>query len=236
MRLRMAQNSGISAWTKALAMADYATRRVTMVDTQVRTQDVTRFPVIKAMLTIPRELFVPDDLRDAAYIGENLDLGHGRTLFDPRTFSKMLEILVIGPDDSVLHVAAGHGYGSAVMARLSQFVAAIESEDVLATAAEGTLRDAGIDNVAVFRAALDAGAPSAGPYDAILIEGGVNLIPDAITAQLKEGGRIAAVFMDGPLGEVRLGLKRDGRISWRGVFNATAPVLPGYARAHVFTL
>ncbi len=217
-------------------MADYATRRVTMVDTQVRTQDVTRFPVIEAMLTIPRELFVPVALREAAYIGDNLDLGHGRVLLDPRSFSKMLEILAVGPDDSVLHVGAGLGYGSAVMARLSQFVAAIESEDDLASAAEGTLRDAGIDNVAVFRAALDAGAPSAGPYDAILIEGGVNVIPEAITAQLKDGGRIAAIFMDGPLGEVRLGLKRGGRISWRSVFNATAPVLPGYALQRTFTL
>lgn len=222
--------------TKVLAMADYATRRVTMVDTQVRTQDVTRFPIIEAMLTIPRELFVPAALRDAAYIGENLDLGNGRVLLDPRSFSKMLEILVVGPDDSVLLVGAGLGYGAAVTARLSQFVAAVESDDDLAVSAEDILRDAGIDNAAVFRASLDAGAASAGPYDAILIEGGVETIPEAITAQLKDGGRIAAIFMNGPLGEVRLGVKQDGRVSWRGVFNATAPVLPGYAQERAFTL
>ncbi|MCC7319825.1 MAG: protein-L-isoaspartate O-methyltransferase [Rubellimicrobium sp.] len=217
-------------------MADYATRRTLMVDTQVRPQDVTRFPIIDAMLNVPRERFVPQALREAAYIGESLPLGPGRVLLEARTFAKMLEHLAIGPEDSVLHVAAGLGYGSAVMARMAQFVAALEDDADRARAAEAALSETGSDNVAVFRAPLDAGAPQAGPYDAILIEGGIEILPDAIAAQLKDGGRIAAVFMDGPLGEVRLGLMAGRRISWRGAFNATAPVLAGYARAAAFTL
>ncbi len=217
-------------------MADFATRRVVMVDTQVRTQDVTRFPIIEAMLTIPREVFVPPALREIAYLGDNLPIAPGRVLLDPRTLSRMLDALAVRPTDSVLHVGAGTGYGTAVIARLAQFVAALESDETLAARAEDALRETGVDNAAVFRAPLEAGVPSAGPYDAILFEGGVNLIPDAIIAQLKEGGQIAALFMDGALGEVRLGLKHGGRISWRGVFNATAPVLPGYARAPAFML
>lgn len=224
------------AQAEGVAMADFATRRVTMVDNQVRTQDVTRFPIIAAMLDVPRERFVPASQREIAYLGESLEIAPGRVLLEPRTFAKMLEILAIGLADSVLHVGAGMGYGTAVIAQLAQFVAALESDEDLATHAEDALREAGGDNAAVFRAALKAGVPSAGPYDAILIEGGVELIPDAITQQLKEGGRIAAIFMEGPLGEVRLGVKRDGRLSWRAMFNATAPVLPGFARARVFTL
>jgi len=217
-------------------MADYATRRNVMVDTQVRPQDVTRFPIIEAMLSVPRERFVPPALRELAYLGENLELAPGRVLLEPRSFAKMLEHLAIGPGDSVLHVGAGMGYGAAVIARLAQFVAALESDETLAARAEEALRETGVDNAAVFRAPLEAGVPSAGPYDAILFEGGVNLIPAATAAQLKDGGRIAAIFMDGPLGEVRLGVRHGGRISWRGVFNATAPVLPGHARAQAFTL
>ncbi|MBW7922692.1 MAG: protein-L-isoaspartate O-methyltransferase [Rubellimicrobium sp.] len=217
-------------------MADYATLRNMMVDTQVRTQDVTRFPIIEAMLTVPREQFVPSALREIAYIGENLEIAAGRVLLDPRSFTKMLETLAIGPADSVLHVGAGMGYGTAVMARLAQFVAALESDEALAARADSALGEAGVDNAAVFRAALDAGVPSAGPYDAILIEGGVNLVPAAVLGQLKDGGRIAAIFMEGALGEMRLGVKRGSRVSWRSVFNATAPVLPGYRRARVFTL
>lgn len=217
-------------------MADFATRRITMVDTQVRTQDVTRFPIIEAMLTVPREHFVPPAQRELAYLGDNLELAPGRVLVDPRSLARMLEIMAVGPTDSVLHVGAATGYGSAVTARLAQFVAALESDDALATRAEDALRETAVDNAAVFRAPLDAGVPSAGPYDAILIEGGVELIPEPVLAQLKDGGRITAIFMDGPMGEVRLGVRRGGQISWRSVFNAAAPVLPGYARERVFTL
>ena len=76
----------------------------------------------------------------------------------------------------------------------------------------------------------------AGPYDAIVVEGGIETLPDALADQVKEGGRIAAVFMEGALGEVRLGYKSMGRISWRPIFNATLPVLPGFAREKDFAL
>ncbi|HMO07252.1 MAG TPA: protein-L-isoaspartate O-methyltransferase, partial [Paracoccaceae bacterium] len=94
-------------------MADYATRRIMMVDTQVRPSDVTKFPIIDAMLAVPRETFVPDALREAAYVGENLDLAPGRVLLEARTLAKMLDALDLSPGDLVLHVGAGLGYGSA---------------------------------------------------------------------------------------------------------------------------
>lgn len=217
-------------------MADYATRRTVMVDTQVRPSDVTKFPIIDAMLTVPRERFVPAARREAAYMGELLDLGGGRMMLDPRSFAKMLDVIDLRPGDSVLHVACGLGYGTAVMARMCDFVAAVEDDEGRAAAAQANLGESGTDNAAVFAGPLDRGAPKAAPFDAILIEGGIERLPDAIADQLRDGGRIVCIWVDGPLGEVRLGVKSDGRISWRGVFNATAPVLAGFDRKPAFTL
>lgn len=205
-----------------------------MVDTQVRPSDVTKFPIINAMLTVPREKFVPAPLREAAYVGENLPLGPGRVMFEARSLAKMLDLLDPQPSQSLLYIGAGLGYGPAVLARLVEFVVAVEDDPDTAAAAETALQAEGADNVAVINGPLAQGAPQAGPFDAILIEGGVEELPDTLAAQLKEGGRIAALFQTGPLGEVRLGVKTGSQISWRGVFNAAAPVLKGFARAPAF--
>lgn len=158
-------------------MPDYATRRRMMVDTQVRPSDVTLFPIIEAMLTIPRENFVPDRLREAAYLGENLPLGPGRTILEPRTLSKMLNALNIGPTDLVLDVGAGFGYSTAVIAQLAQAVVGVEADTPLVKEAEAALASEGIDNAVIEEGALAAGAPSHGPYDAIAIQGAVQQIP-----------------------------------------------------------
>ena len=139
-------------------MSDFAARRTTMVDTQVRPSDVTKFPVIDAMLTIPREEFVPANRRSVAYSGENLDIGHGRVLLEPRTLAKMVDGLDIQPDELVLDLACGYGYSAAVMARMAEAVVAIEDDAELATEAEQRLSQAGIDNVAVLHAPLTEGA------------------------------------------------------------------------------
>ena len=216
-------------------MQDYAARRTMMVDTQVRPNDVTKYPIIEAMLNVPREAFVPDARREAAYVGEDVEIAPGRVLLEPRNFAKMLEVLDIQPGDLVLDVGAGLGYSAAVIARMAEAVVAIE-EDGLAQQAEATLAAMGADNVAVVTGALTDGAPKHGPYDAILIEGGVGQVPEALLAQLKEGGRVVAIFMDGALGTTRLGHKIDGVVAWRYAFNAAAPVLPGFAATQEFVL
>lgn len=217
-------------------MSDFAARRTTMVDTQVRPSDVTKFPVIDAMLTIPREEFVPANRRSVAYSGENLDIGHGRILLEPRTLAKMVDGLDIQPDELVLDLACGYGYSAAVMARMAEAVVAIEDDAELATEAEQRLSQAGIDNVAVLHAPLTEGAPKQGPYDVILIEGAVQDIPAAIVAQLREGGRIAALFTEGALGVARIGTRQNGQLSWRYSFNAKAPMLPGFGLQRGFVL
>jgi len=217
-------------------MKDYAARRRIMVDTQVRPSDVTKFPIIDAMLTVPREVFVPDALQEAAYAGENIELGDGRVILEPRTLAKMLDAIDIQPEDLVLDVGATYGYSSAVLARMAQAVVALEEDEHMANEAQVTLLDQNADNAIVHDAALAEGAAEHGPYDAILIQGGVEQIPDAFDAQLKEGGRIIALFVENTLGVVRIGYKAAGTISWRYEFNAGAPVLPGFEASRSFAL
>ena len=217
-------------------MVDYSARRITMVDTQVRPSDVTDFPIIDAMLSVPRELFVPTAKREAAYMGDHIDLGGGRVILDPRTLAKMFEALEIEPDDLVLDIGSGLGYSAAVISRLCEAVVALEDDATRVADAEAALGEAGIDNAAVVEGALADGAGKHGPYDAIVLQGGVEQLPDAIADQLKEGGRIAAIFIEGTLGVCRIGIKLHGVINWRAAFNATAPVLPGYERSREFQL
>jgi protein-L-isoaspartate(D-aspartate) O-methyltransferase len=217
-------------------MSDFQTRRTMMVDTQVRPSDVTKFPIIDAMLRVPREAFVPNGLREVAYVGENVEIAPARVVLEPRTLAKMLDALDIGPGDLVLDVGCGLGYSTAVMARLAEAVVAVEETDGFAAEAEATLAREGVDNAAVIAGPLTAGAAKHGPYDVIAIQGGVEVVPQALVDQLKDGGRIGALFMQGALGQVRIGFKEDDRVTWRFAFNAAAPVLPGFAAPRGFTL
>lgn len=217
-------------------MTDFAARRVMMVDTQVRPNDVTKYPIIAAMLAVPREEFVPEARREVAYVGENLDLGDGRVVLEPRTLAKMLDAIDIQTGDTVLDVGCGLGYSTAIAARMAEAVIAVEEDEMLAAQAQARLSAQGADNAVVVVGVMAEGSAKNAPYDAILIGGAVQTVPSGLMDQLKEGGRIAAIFMDGALGVCRVGHKIDGQISWRAAFNATAPVLPGFAARRGFTL
>ncbi|MGV8952201.1 MAG: protein-L-isoaspartate O-methyltransferase family protein [Cypionkella sp.] len=211
-------------------MSDFSARRVMMVDTQVRPSDVTKFPIIEAMLSVPREAYVPAALQEAAYVGENLDLGAGRVMPEARTLAKMLDALDVVPTDRVLDMACGMGYSTAVIARIAKSVVGVEPIDAFAVAAVTTLAALGVGNASVQMAVPD------GVFDVILIEGGVEEVPSTLLDHLAEGGRIGAIFMQGALGMVKIGHKSEGCVNWRFAFNATAPVLDGFAKAKVFAL
>lgn len=220
--------------------ADFADLRIKMVDGQVRTTDVTSLPLLSAMLSIPRELFVPDARRGLAYIEEDIPLsdsgggGDDRYLMKPSPFAKLIQLAEISAGDKVLIVGAGRGYSAAVIARLANSVVALESDDSLADKAVSTLSGLGIANVSVVRGPLSAGYGQSAPYDVIVIEGGVEELPSGLLEQLTEGGRLVAVEGHGNAGVARIYLKADGVASGRKVFNAAVKQLPGFERLPEF--
>ncbi len=217
-------------------MTDFAERRRMMVDTQVRPSDVTKYPIIESMLSVPRELFVAKGQAEAAYADQNVPLADNRVMLEARTLAKTLDALDITNEELVLDLGCGLGYSSAVVARMAQMVIGVEEESELADEAQSQLSEIGVDNAIVHSGALTDGAAEHGPYDVILVQGGVETLPQAIVDQLKEGGRIAVLFMTGALGEVKVGHKTNGEVSWRFSFNATAPVLPGFEAIQEFSL
>ena len=217
-------------------MNDSQALRTMMVDTQVRPSDVTKYPIIEAMLAVPREHFVPDALRAAAYADAPVDLGGGRAMLEPRTLAKILDAIDIGGEDLVLDLGAGLGYGAAVMARMAEFVVALEEDEDLASEAETRIGAEGIDNVAVITGPLADGDARHGPYDVIVIEGAVQQIPFPILDQIKDGGRIVAIFDGHNLGTVRIGYRVGADVDWRSAFDAAATVLPGFSATPEFAL
>ena len=215
-------------------MIDYAAAREAMVDRQVRTADVTRYPIIAAMLAVPREDYLPEALRPLAYLGEHVPLAPGRVLLDPRVFAKLLDALDVGPTDLVLDLGCAYGYSAAVLARMAEAVVALESDPAMAAEAEALLGRHGVDNAVVQAGPLAGGVSADGPFDVILLEGAIEVLPPEIEAQLKPDGRIAAIFAQGAGGQARIGLRTAQGIAWRRVFDATAPVLPGFEAAKAF--
>jgi protein-L-isoaspartate(D-aspartate) O-methyltransferase len=215
-------------------MTDFTALRTAMVDCQVRPNDVTRYPIIDALLRMPREEFVPAELQSIAYSEKHIELSPGRVLLDSRTFSKMLDALDIQPDELVLDVGCGYGYSSAIVSRLAQAVVSIEEIDSLAQEAESSLMGQNIDNVVFHTGPLVDGVADHGPYDVILLQGGIEVFPETLRGQLKPGGRVAAIFVDGGAGVCRIGINGETGLSWRRAFDATAPLLPGFEAAKSF--
>ena len=217
-------------------MTNFLTRRTTMVDTQIRPADVTKFPIIDAMLQVRREIFVPDHLNEIAYADTILDLGHGRVILEPRTFAKMLDAVDIQGNELVLDIGCGLGYSSAVIGKFSEAVVSIEENEAMAAEAEANLAAEGCLNVAVVQGSLAQGAAQHAPFDVIVVQGAVEHMPAALIEQLAEGGRIVAVFSQKGQGAVRVGYKTDGQMSWRFACNAFAPVLKGFVAERSFAL
>ena len=207
-----------------------------MVDTQIRPSDVTKFPIIDAFLSIPREKFVPVGKREAAYIGENFQIGQSRVILEPRTLAKLLDALDIQNDELVLDIGTGLGYSSAIISLIAEVVIAVEDDSSLASESEEVLSEIGADNVVVQVSKLEDGAPEHGPYDVVILQGGIEEIPVLILNQLKDGGRIGAIFVEQGIGTAKIGFKINDKINWRYSFNAAAPVLSGFFKQKDFAL
>ena len=221
-------------------MVDFASARRMMVDGQIRTSDVTDLRVLTAFGEVPRERFVPAGKIDLAYLDRDLRVGGGtpdrppRHLLKPMVVAKLIHALDLGPQDRVLDVGCASGYSTAILARLAGQVIAVEEDAALAEAAAEILRGLGCANAVVRTGPLKDGAAADGPYDAILIEGAVEVVPESLCAQLKDGGRLVGILRHGPMGKAMLYRSVAGEVSGRPLFDAGAPLLPGFARPAAF--
>jgi protein-L-isoaspartate(D-aspartate) O-methyltransferase len=215
------------------AMVDSTAALRNMVDSQLRTNKVTDARLLAAMGDIPREMFVDNALRGSAYVDEDLPLGGGRYLMEPMVLARLVQALEIGADDLALDIGCATGYSAAVLAALASTVVALESDPALADRAAETLARRGIDNVVVVKGALDEGYGDQAPYDAILIDGAVPEIPQAILDQLVDGGRLAAVVGAGT-GRATLVLRTGAVFARRVLFDAATPILRGFEKAPGF--
>ncbi|MCO5163668.1 MAG: protein-L-isoaspartate O-methyltransferase [Mesorhizobium sp.] len=209
-------------------MSDFAGLRTKMVDGQVRTTDVTSLPLLDALLSVPREEFVPAARKSLAYIDEDLEISPGRYLMEPSPFARIVQLADIQPGDFVLDVGAGSGYSAAVLSKLAGSVVALEQDSALAAKAQSVLSALGYDTVAVVEGVLADGYPAQAPYDVIVLEGAVETIPHALFDQLKDGGRLVAVEGYGNSGVVRVYVKHGSSVSARRAFNAAVKPLPGF--------
>jgi len=209
-------------------MPDYAAQRLNMVESQVRTNDVTDTRIHAAMREVPREQFVPSVKRPVAYAEAAVEIIRGRYLLEPRTFAKLLQLAAVTPNDVVLDLACATGYSTAVIAKLAKTVIGLEQDADLVRIASETVHTTGVKNATIAQGALIDGFASKAPYDVIFINGSVEFIPDALLAQLAEGGRLVAVIKSGELGRATLYLREHGRVGQRVAFDAAAHPLVGF--------
>jgi protein-L-isoaspartate(D-aspartate) O-methyltransferase len=217
---------------------DSAEARRRMVDGQLRPNRVVDPRLIAAMLEIPRERFLPPGLAARAYTDEDVPLPGGRALIEPMVIARLLQMLALRDGDRLLIVGAGAGYAAAVAARCGARVTALEEDPaLLAIARRAVPAFASATDVSLVEGALTAGHAAAAPYDAILIEGEVPEIPDAISGQLAEGGRFATVLAAASRGlssRAVLGRRVAGAFSLADAFDCATLPLPQFRPAPRF--
>ncbi|WP_455481561.1 protein-L-isoaspartate O-methyltransferase family protein [Bartonella sp. B35(2025)] len=215
---------------------DFAELRRKMVDNQIRTVDVTDLAVLAAFLTVPREDFVPEDIKALSYLDTDVSVYPAQNglpacyLMKPASLAKLLQLAAVKSSDIVLDIGANSGYCAAVLSKLARFVVALEGNKDLSERAAKNLERNQCGNVIVVHSPLEQGYAVGGPYDVIFIEGAVDFIPEGIFDQMKDNGRLVVVEGYGNAGTARIYIKEGGIISVRRAFNLAVKCLPSFLK------
>jgi protein-L-isoaspartate(D-aspartate) O-methyltransferase len=217
-------------------MADFSVLRQRMVDNQLRTSEVTDRDVISAFLSLPREIFCAPGEKPFAYGDRELMMlpgASGRRMMDPVRLARLVHALPRGSDVKAMVVAVGSGYSAAILSRLVGSVVAVEEDKALAGLARNALAAVGAGNVSVVEAKLTEGYTAGGPYEAILIDGGVETVPERLLSQLARGA-LTAIVRDGSVSRAMLYERIGGETTTWPLFDAWATPLPGFERPREF--
>jgi protein-L-isoaspartate(D-aspartate) O-methyltransferase len=219
-------------------MTDFATARRMMVDGQIRTADVTDRSLLAAFLDVPRERFCPADKASLAYMDLDVLVSEpgqlARYLVKPMVLGKLIQAIEVAASDRVLDVGCATGYSTALLSRLATAVVGLEEDDNLARQAREALAELGCADAKIAAGPLTRGFAAGAPYDAIALQGSVEVVPEALLVQLKDGGRLACVLGRGPGAKAMVYRSIGGEISGRPIFDAAAPPLPGFAKPPSF--
>jgi protein-L-isoaspartate(D-aspartate) O-methyltransferase len=219
-----------------MSASDFSTLRTRMVDNQLRTTDVTKHEILSAFLAVPRELFVPANKQDLAYVDADIDLGGGRFVMEPSPLARLIQLAEIKNTDRVLIIGTGMGYGAAIVSHLAKSVVALEDNAELAAEASAVLASAGSGNIEVVTGPLAGGVATKGPFDVIIIEGAVDQVPETLTAQLAEGGRLVAVEGVNLTGVAKVHVRSGKTIAARRGFNLAIKPLAAFRAELAFAL
>ncbi|MFC7290830.1 protein-L-isoaspartate O-methyltransferase family protein [Hirschia litorea] len=211
-----------------------AVARETMIDTQVRPNDVTDRRIHTALQAVPREAFLPKSRHSLAYAEFDHQTSEGRYMWRARDFAKLLEAAKIKPTDEVLDIASGSGYSSAILSYLAAAVVGLEDDEAIAEAASARLDALNIDNADVVAGDIKKGLADQGPYDVIIVNGAVEIVPTEWTDQLKDGGRLAVVVREGKVSQARIYTRAGDALSCRSAFDTAPPALPGFEKTASF--
>lgn len=190
--------------------ADWEELRRRMVEDQIRRRGVRNRAVLDALLSVPRELFLPEDLRAHAYDDAPVPIDGGQTISQPYIVAYMTDALCVSSTDSVLEVGTGSGYQTCILSRLAGHVYSIERDVALHAAASERLQRLGAKNVSLFRGDGSVGLPQHAPFDRILVTAGAPGVPAALVGQLRVGG-ILIVPVGGELDQTLIRVERTAR-------------------------
>lgn len=215
---------------------DFTTARRNMVDSQVRTNNVTDMRIQKAMLEIAREPFLPSHLKEQAYVERDIEYSDGRYMMRARDFSKLLAMAAPTQDDVVLNAVCGNGYSSAVLAQLAGMVMTLEADEAAIAKTESVLSELGVSNVAVVQASPKDGLRDQGPFDLIFVDMAIGMRPEELLGQLRDGGRLAAIVCEGGTSQGVLYQRNGDGISQKSHFDAACrTITPDFEAAPAFT-
>jgi protein-L-isoaspartate(D-aspartate) O-methyltransferase len=161
-----------------------------MVERQLRRRGISDERVLAAMGRVPRELFLPENMRRYAYDDSALPIGHRQTISQPFVVATICSVLALEGDERVLDVGTGSGYQAAVLAELAAEVVTIERIPALADAARARLAEAGYGDVEVHVGDGSTGVPERAPFDGIAVAAAAPSVPPALYDQLADGGRL----------------------------------------------
>ncbi|HEX8571410.1 MAG TPA: protein-L-isoaspartate O-methyltransferase [Allosphingosinicella sp.] len=205
--------------------------RRAMIASQLRTTGTNDPRVLAAMGEVARERFVPADRLSLAYADAVVPLKPGRSFNSPMALGRLLTEAAPRPGERTLAVGVATGYAAAVLERLVGPLVALEEDPELAAAARANLEGSG---AALVEGPLVEGWAAEGPYDLILIDGAVELVPDALIAQLAEGGRLAAGLAENGVTRLAIGRRAGEGFGMTAFADAAAAILPGFARPRAF--